>query len=233
VGGNAFLVECTGARVYAPLHDAVAIEQPVWGTMCMFGGADPLAELETPRFAAQACRVDERVSEGIVTVGGTEIQAVPLPGHTGSHTGYVTDDVFFTGDILAGEQELAQSPITYSYSITMRLQSLQKLRRYSCAYYVLGHGRPEQDIRSLIERNIEQANDVLALIKASLAKGCADIDQIYATVCRHYAIEVHTLKQYYLLYPTLHSYVSHLSRQGDLTHTFEDNRLLWCVANGR
>jgi glyoxylase-like metal-dependent hydrolase (beta-lactamase superfamily II) len=233
VGGNAFLVEHTGARVYAPPHDAIVIEKPVWGTMCMFGGADPLAELEAPRFAAQACQVDVRVSEGVVVVGGTEVQVVPLPGHTGSHTGYVIEDVFFTGDILAGEEELAQSPITYAYSITMRLQSLEKLQRYCCAYYVLGHGNPEQDIQSLIERNIEQVDDVLAFIQAFLTQGCADIDQIYTAVCRHYGITVRTLKQYFLLYPTLHSYISHLSRNGDITHAFEANRLLWCLPNGR
>ncbi len=233
VGGNAFLVEHTGARVYAPLHDAIVIEQPVWGTMCMFGGADPLAELQTPRFAAQACKVDVRVSEGMLAVGGTDVQVVPLPGHTGSHTGYIIGDVFFTGDILAGKQELAQSPITYAYSITMRLQSLEKLRHHSCAYYVLGHGKPEQDIRSLIERNIAQVNDVLALIQDLLTNGPADVDQIYTAVCRHYGITVRTLKQFYLLYPTLHSYISHLSRNGDITHSFEENRLLWCLANAR
>jgi glyoxylase-like metal-dependent hydrolase (beta-lactamase superfamily II) len=233
VGGNAFLVEHTGARVYAPLHDAIAIEQPVWGTMCMFGGADPLAELEMPRFAAQPCKVDVRVGTGTVSVAGTQVQVVPLPGHTGSHTGYIIDDVFFTGDILAGDQELAHAPITYAYSITMRLQSLEKLRRYSCAHYVLGHGKPEQDIGSLIERNIDRVNDVLAFIKAFLEQGCADVDQIYAALCRHYGIKVHTLKQYFLIYPTLHSYISHLSRNGDITHTFEANRLLWCLANGR
>ncbi len=233
VGGNAFLVEHTGARVYAPPHDAIVIEQPVWGTMCMFGGADPLAELGTPRFAAQACKVDVRVSEGVVVLGGTEVQVVPLPGHTGSHTGYVIDDVFFTGDILAGQQELAQSPITYAYSITMRLESLERLRRYSCAYYVLGHGKPEQDIQALIERNIDQVNNVLAFIQAFLADGCADVEQIYSAVCRHYGIEVRTLKEYFLLYPTLHSYLSHLSRNGDITHAFEANRLLWCLADRR
>jgi len=233
VGGNAFLVEHTGAQVYAPPHDAIVIEKPVWGTMCMFGGADPLAELETPRFAAQACQVDVRVSEGVVVVGGTEVQVVPLPGHTGSHTGYLIEDVFFTGDILAGEEELAQSPITYAYSITMRLQSLEKLRRYSCAWYVLGHGKPEPDIQSLIECNIEQVNGVLAFIKAFLAQGCADFDQIYTAICRHYGIRVRTLKQYFLLYPTLHSYISHLSRNGDIIHAFEANRLLWCLPDGR
>jgi glyoxylase-like metal-dependent hydrolase (beta-lactamase superfamily II) len=233
VGGNAYLVQQTGARVYAPRHDAIAIEQPVWGTMCMFGGADPLAELETPRFAAQACQVDERVSAGVVVVGGTPVEAVPLPGHTGSHTGYVIEDVFFTGDILAGEQELARAPITYAYSITMRLQSLRKLRDYSCAHYVLGHGEPLKSIDALIERNIDQVNDVLGSIKAFLAQGCASIDDIYAAICRQYGLSVRTLKQYYLIYPTLHAYISHLSRRGDITHAFESSRLLWCLSNGR
>src|SRR5512136_1351604 len=63
VGGNAYLVEHTGAKVYAPLHDGIVLRYPIWGTLCTFGGAEPITELSVPRFAPHACAVDVIVTE--------------------------------------------------------------------------------------------------------------------------------------------------------------------------
>ena len=229
VGGNAYLVEHTGAKVYAPLYDSVVLEYPVWGTMCTFGGADPIAELSVPRFKAQPCAVDVTVTEGELQIAGLTVQVVPLPGHTGTHTGYIVNDVFFTGDILAGEAELANAAISYAYSITKRLQSLDKLRHYSCAYYVLGHGKIERDITALIERNTAQVMDTLDFVRGYLADRSADTSQVLSAVCTHYGINIRNLKQYFLFYPTLHSFLSHLSNSGEITYEIKDNRLLWCA----
>jgi len=236
VGGNAYLVEHTGAQVYAPLYDSIVLQQPLWGTLCMFGGAEPIAELRAPRFAAEPCAVDVVVTAGQLHVAGVVVQAVPLPGHTGTHTGYVVGDVFFTGDSLAGDAELAHSPISYAYSVTRRLESLRQLRRYSCARYVLGHGAPEHEITVLIERNIAQLTDVMSFIKGYLARsrpgGVSDdgveVGEILKALCEHYGIEIRTARQYFLLYPTLHSFLSHLSNNGEISYRVFDNRLLWC-----
>jgi glyoxylase-like metal-dependent hydrolase (beta-lactamase superfamily II) len=229
VGGNAYLVEHTGARVYAPVYDSVVLQYPLWGTLCMFSGADPLDELRVPRFAAQPCAADVLVTEGTLEIAGVTVRVVPLPGHTGTHTGYIVGDVFFTGDILAGEAELSNAPILYAFSITQRLESLKKLRHYSCAYYVLGHGEMQRDIISLIDRNIAQVEDVLSFIRTYLAQGGAEANALFPAVCEHYGIQVHNAKQYYLLYPTLHSFLSHLSNHGEITYEIRDNRLFWHV----
>ena len=227
VGGNAYLVEHTGARVYAPLHDGIVMRYPLWGTMCTFGGAEPIAELSVARFAPPACAVDVTVSEGELEIAGVKVQVVPLPGHTGSHTGYIVNDVFFTGDLLAGDAELDNAPISYAYSVTRRLRSLEGLRHYSCAAYVLGHGPVERDIAGLVERNIARVNDVLAFIRQYLAGGGAEASELLGAVCAHYGIRIRNVREYYMLYPTLHSFLSHLHNSGEIAHRVEDNRLLW------
>jgi len=230
VGGNADLVRRTGAQVYAPRHDSAAIEHPVWTTMCLFGGAEPLDELRTPRFAPQPCPVDVIVSEGVIEVAGVTVDVVSLPGHTGSHTGYIVNDVFFTGDIVAGEAELANAPISYAYSVTKRLESLRKLRGYHCEYYVLGHGQVEREIGELVERNIAQVEETLQLICRHLARGCLEANDLLRAVCTHYGIQIRLVKQYYYWYPILHSYLSHLSNSGQIRYEIRDQRLLWCGA---
>jgi len=233
VGGNAYLVEHTGARIYAPVYDSVVLQYPLWGTLCRFSGADPLNELRVPRFAAQPCKADVLVTEGELEVAGVKVQVVPLPGHTMSHTGYIVQDVFFTGDILAGDAELANAAVSYAYSITKRIESLEKLRGYSCARCVLGHGEVQQDVQSLIERNIAQVTEVLDLIKALLAQEPAEASRLFEAVCAHYRIDLRTIKEYYLLFPTLHSFLSHLSNSGQITHTVRNNRLLWRLPEGK
>jgi len=230
VGGNAYLVQHTGAKVYAPLYDSVVLQYPIWGTLCMFGGADPIAKLRVPRFAPQPCPVDVIVTEGEIAIAGVTVQVVPLPGHTGTHTGYIVNDVFFTGDILAGEAELTNSAISYAYSITKRLQSLSKLRHYSCAYYVLGHGKIQRDISVLIDRNIARIKETLDFIQGYLAENAAEATEILRAVCKYYGTEIHNVRQYFLWYSTLHSFLSHLSNSGAITYEIRNNRLVWHTA---
>jgi glyoxylase-like metal-dependent hydrolase (beta-lactamase superfamily II) len=232
VGGNAYLVAHTGARIYAPIYDSVVLQNPLWGTMCMFSGADPLDELRAPRFAAEPCKADVLVAEEMLLVAGVAVKPVSLPGHTASHTGYIVSDVFFTGDVLAGEEELENTHISYAYSVTRRLESLEKLKGYRCARYVLGHGTVHEDIAALIERNIAQVQDVLDCIKAFLKRGEAQASQILETVCAHYGIQARNVREYYLLYPTLHAYLGHLSNSGQIAPAVKDNRLVWSAGGG-
>jgi len=233
VGGNSYLVERTGARVYAPLYDGIAMQDPLWGTMCTFCGADPIDELRSPRFAPQPSPVDITVAEGEMEIAGIRVQVVPLPGHTVSHTGYLVEDVLFTGDTLAGAEELASATVSYAYSITRRLESLDRLRQYRCAYYVLGHGSLESDIAGLIDRNIAQVVSVLDFIKSCLAQRSMESTELLRATCVHYDIDIRNVRQYFLLYPTLHSYLSHLNNEGEIESCVEENRLLWRLAERR
>jgi glyoxylase-like metal-dependent hydrolase (beta-lactamase superfamily II) len=232
VGGNAYLVEHTGAQVYAPRYDAVVLQYPLWGTMFLFNGADPLDELRTPRFAAEPCEADVIVSEGQMEIAGVSVLPVALPGHTSTHTGYLINDVFFIGDILAGDVELANTALSYAYSVTQRLASLAKLRGYRCAYYVLGHGNVERDITGLTERNIAHIRDVLEFIKGFLAQGDAEASAIFEAVCAHYGIVLCNIRQYSLLYSTLHSFLSHLGNSGEIAFVIRNSHLIWHLSGG-
>ncbi len=227
VGGNAYLVEKTGARVYAPRYDAVIMADPLWGTLCTFGGAEPIDELRLPRFSPEPCAVDVVVADGTTTVAGIPFEVVSLPGHTASHVGYIVNRVFFTGDALAGPEELSGSPVSYAYSVGQCLQSLEKLRRFSCSWYVPGHGAVLQDIQGVIDLNVAQINRMLDAVQASLDGSAADSSDIMVGVCRLLGLELHSTKHYYLLSPTLHSALSYLSNSGRIHHTIRNNRMLW------
>jgi glyoxylase-like metal-dependent hydrolase (beta-lactamase superfamily II) len=232
VGGNAYLVQHTAARVYAPAYDAVVMADPIWGTVCTFGGAEPIDELRIPRFAPEPCPADMIVAEGHINVADIPVQVVPLPGHTASHVGYIVGDVFFTGDILAGYAELAGAPVSYAYSIGMRLESLARLRRYSCSWYVPGHGPAQQDIADLVNLNIAQVHRMLDTILACLDQGPAEASEIMVAMCGSLGVAVKDIKHYYLVYPTLYAALSYLSNSGEIRNEVQANRLLWSRAKG-
>jgi glyoxylase-like metal-dependent hydrolase (beta-lactamase superfamily II) len=228
-GGNAYLVERAGAKVYAPLSDAIVLRQPMWSTLCLFAGADPINELKIPRFSMRPSPVDVIVTEGEMTVAGVTIEAVALPGHTATHTGYIASGVFFLGDALCGEQELENAGIPYGYSVTLRLNTLQKLRNTNCDYYLLAHDDLRCDIGQLVELNHNRVQETLAFIVDYLSQQPAEASDVMVAVCEHFGLQLHKVQGFFLLHPTIYSHLSHLHNRGEIAFKIEDNRLLWTI----
>jgi glyoxylase-like metal-dependent hydrolase (beta-lactamase superfamily II) len=228
-GGNAYLVERAGVKIYAPLHASVILRQPVWGTLCLFAGADPINELAIPRFSMRPSPVDVIVTEGEMTVDGVTVEVVALPGHTGTHTGYIASGVFFLGDALCSEQELENAGIPYGYSVTMRLDTLQKLRSYNCDYYLLAHGDLRRDIGELVELNRKRVEETLAFILDYLSRQPAEASDVMVAVCEHFDLQLHKVQEFFLLHPTIYSHLSHLHNRDEIAFKIEGNRLLWYV----
>jgi glyoxylase-like metal-dependent hydrolase (beta-lactamase superfamily II) len=228
-GGNAYLVERAGVKVYAPLYDAVVLRQPVWSILCMFAGADPIHELAIPRFTMRPSPVDVIVTEGELRVAGVTVEAVALPGHTGTHTGYIASGVLFLGDALCSEQELENAGIPYGYSVTMRLDTLQKLRHYHCDYYLLAHGSLRRDIGELVELNRKRVEETLAFIVDYLSQQPAEASDVMVAVCEHFGLQLRKVQGFFLLHPTIYSHLSHLHNGGEIAFKIEGNRLLWYI----
>jgi len=228
-GGNAYLVEQAGVKVYAPLYDAMVLRQPVWSTLCLFAGADPIHELAIPRFSMRPSPVDVIVTEGELAVAGVTVEAVALPGHTGTHTGYIASGVFFLGDALCSEQELENSGIPYGYSVTLRLDTLQKLCNSHCDYYLLAHGDLRRDISELVELNRQRVEETLAFIVDYLSRQPAEASDVMVAVCEHFGLQLHKVQEFFLLHPTIYSHLSHLHNRGEIAFKIEGNRLLWYV----
>jgi len=230
VGGNAYIVERSGAKVYAPLLDSVILQYPVWGTLFLFGGAEPIQELAVPRYSPRPCTPDVLVTDGEYDIAGMHIRAIPLPGHTGGHTGYLVEDVLFSGDTLASEQELNDRRVVYAYSITKRLESLKRLQGLSCAWYLLSHDIPRRDIGELVTRNIAQVEDTLRFILGYLANSPAEANDILDALCQRYDIHLRHLRDYSLLSLTAFAYLSHLHNSGEIAYAIEGYRLRWCIS---
>ena len=92
------------------------------------------------------------------TVGGEQIRAVALPGHTEGSTAWLWRDVLFTGDaVFAMDGETLRIPPELVTDDEDRaLASLRKLRDVDFAYLVDGHygvtRAPQRKLAALLER---------------------------------------------------------------------------------
>jgi glyoxylase-like metal-dependent hydrolase (beta-lactamase superfamily II) len=234
-GGNALLVEATGAAIYAPAGEAVALERPLVGAMSLFCGAYPIAELRGPRYFPKPCPGDHQVTAGTIPVAGLEVEVVPLPGHSPDHKGYLVDGVFFVGDALIPQDAIDAGLISYIHNVADSLVALDAITQHECRWAVPGHGPAvaDADVALLVATNRVRMLEVLDVIREAVARGPLRADDVLACVCRHFGIELRIANNFYQTFTTIHACLSYLRERGQVGFALTDNELRWFAVEER
>ncbi|MDP9367232.1 MAG: MBL fold metallo-hydrolase [Chloroflexota bacterium] len=225
-GGNAAVVKRTGARVYALAFDEAVLRYPLLQPMTLFAGADPLETLRGNFLLADPSPVDEVVQPGSLLVEGIEVEVVPLPGHSPNQVGYLVDGVFFCADVVLPESVLAKYKIPYLCSVTDHLGALDTAEAVACQVAVPGHGEQVESLAGLVRANRALILEVMERV-AFLAQEPVTAEGILTDLLNHYAAAVTDAPSFYLLQPTVYAFLSHLHRQGRLTHEVRHGQSLW------
>ena len=159
-------VRASGARVYAARDDASLIENPEVNIRGMFSWAKPGDLLVTKLFRGEPCTVDGLIEDW----EDPRATAVPLPGHTLGHTGFLTaDGVLFTGDALYLEGIWERHRLPYAIDPAHVAASLERIRSTDFEWLVPGHGWPVP--RDEAERHIDFHLSQLREIEHLLVEG--------------------------------------------------------------
>jgi glyoxylase-like metal-dependent hydrolase (beta-lactamase superfamily II) len=221
IGGNRFLQERTGCRIYGAGVDRVFMEHPVLEPTMLYGGY-PHKALRNHFLMAQESRVEE-LSETVLPQG---LSMVRLDGHSLSMVGIETDDgVWFLADSLTSEAILGKYHISFLYDVDAYLKSLDTVCHLEGRLYIPAHAAPVEDIRPLAQVNRAKALELLELIQTFCQEGCI-FEDLVKRVFDHYGLTL-DFSQYVLSGSTLRSYLSYLLDRGKLEAIFEDNRLIW------
>ncbi|MGC8838023.1 MAG: MBL fold metallo-hydrolase, partial [Anaerolineae bacterium] len=212
-GGNAYLVHTEGARLYAPVDEATWVRSPEWGLVFLFGGAEPVEGMATRRLLPEAAPVHAVVCEGTLRLAGVRVEALHLPGHTRGHMGYLVDDVLFLGDALATEAELAYG-LPYTYSVSLKLETLERLESVRAEWYVPGHGEPRRELAPLLQANRAAVERVCAAIRALLAAGPMSEEEVVARVLQEVGATPRRLGEFHMARATVLSHLSYLHGRG-------------------
>lgn len=140
IAGNGFFPE---ARVHIHEADLVGIES-LDGLMSIYGMVDPEAERKFRRTVVDVFNFTPRpdaqgFSDGdVFDLGGVQVEAVHLPGHTRGHSGFrISEEVFFLSDI-----DLTGFGPYYGDAwsdLDDFEESLARVRDEEAAYYVTFH----------------------------------------------------------------------------------------------
>lgn len=221
IGGNQYLQNQTGCKIYAPGIDSAITSYPILEP-CMLYGAFPSNEMKNKFLMAKESNV--LLLEDSVLPEGLEI--INLFGHAPSMVGFKTkDNVIFLADSLSSKETLEKYKINYIFDVAAYLDTLEKIKNLEADMFVPAHAPASNDITELVQINIDSTLEIIKTIKSYLSSPIA-FDDLLAKVFEGYGLDMN-IGQHLLVGSTVRSFLAYLKNQGEVSYTFESNKLLW------
>ena len=224
IGGCKYLQAQTGCKVYSPGVERDFTRHTLLEPALLYGGFPPKA-LRPKFLMAQESDADELASAELPE--GFEI--IPLPGHCFEMVGFRTpDDVVFLADCLSSRATLEKYRIGFIYDVQAYLDTLEKVKSLSGAFFVPAHAEACEDVSELAQYNIDTVNEIAGRIK-SICTQPVNFEALLKRLFDEYALEL-SFEQYALVGSTVKSYLAWLMDKGQLKAKCESNLLLWEAA---
>lgn len=221
IGGNRYLQQQTGCKIYAPGIDCAITRHPILEPAFLYGGY-PCAELRHKFLLAQESGAEELKEENVP--GGMEI--IPLPGHFFDMVGFRTrDDVVYLADCLSSRETLDKYQISFIYDVAAYLETLKKVAAMEARLFVPAHAEATENISGLAEYNADKVWEIAGRIESICAQPLM-FEEILRQLFKDYGLSMN-FEQYVLVGSTVRSYLSWLKETGRLEVIFDDGRLLW------
>ncbi|MEM4330801.1 MAG: MBL fold metallo-hydrolase [Candidatus Pacearchaeota archaeon] len=227
-GGNRYIKEKTGAKIYAPEVESAIIQFPLLEPLYLFSGASPLKDLQNKFLMAQPSDVDYVIKrdERRLKFDEIELGIIPLPGHSPNQIGVEADEVLFCADSLFSEDVLKRHKIPFYVDIDKARETFKFLRESKYKFYVPSHAEPRESLIELVNANLEAINGVERYILEEF-NGKRTTEQILKDICVHYQINIQGTQQYYLMNTIVMAYLSSLYNRGKLKVEVRENSLFW------
>ncbi len=221
IGGNQYLQQQTGCKVFADGIEKAFTEFPVLEPSFLYGGFPP-GELRhkflfaKPSSAVPFCDKDFP----------DEIEIIPLKGHFFDMTGFRTpDNVVFLADCLSSRETLEKYRISFIYDVAEYLKTLDMVKELKADIFVPAHSEAATDIRELAELNQQMVYEIADRI-TGLLETPMNSETLLKCIFDEYNLKMN-FEQYVLVGSTVRSYLAWLKDNGKVTVSFVDNQLLW------
>jgi glyoxylase-like metal-dependent hydrolase (beta-lactamase superfamily II) len=225
-GANAFVVKRTGCEVWAPEIESATIAHPLLQPAMLYGGADPVDALRSKFLLAQPSPVDGELRAGVQPFMGSEIELVPLPGHSPNQMGVRVDGVLFCADVVFPPAAIDKYRIPYLFGLTDHLESLKRARTCEAHVMVPGHGHHVQSLEDLVTLNLAAIERTLDCLREVLCEP-RTTDEASGLVFERLDVPVTDAQGYFLLRPTISAYLAHLDRIGEAQCQVVNRQVLW------
>ena len=221
VGGNRFLQERTGCRVYAPAIERDFTEHTVLESAFLYGGFPP-KDLRHKFLYAQESAA-EPLTDAVMPEG---LSILPLPGHSFSMVGFFAPDgVCYIGDAVSSRETLEKYRVGFLYDVGAHLQTLEALKSVEATCFVPSHAPATEDVKSLLDCNIDAVRETAERITA-ICRTPQCFEDVLARLFTDYGLDM-SFQQYALVGSTVRSYLSYLKTEGRVDVRIRDGYLLW------
>ena len=168
IGGNQFLQQKTGCRVFSGGIEKAFTEYPVLEPSFLYGGY-PCKDLRHKFLLAKPSVVTDFSDESFPK----EMKIIPLKGHFFDMVGFRTpDDTVFLADCLSSRETLDKYQIGFIYDVEEYLKTLEMVKVMKAKMFVPAHAPAADDIAGLADINIakvyEIADKILSIDRKSV-----------------------------------------------------------------
>ena len=221
IGGNAYLQEQTGCKIYANGMERCFTEFPLLEPTFLYGGFPP-ESLRYKFLLARQSRPEALSAESLPAC----LTSLPLPGHCGDMVGFRTDEgIVYLADCLAAEETLEKYGTVFLWDVAAYLQTLEQVKTMDGALFIPSHAAPTENIAPLAQFNIDATLRTAEQIVGCCAEPC-QFEAILKQLFDFYGNCMNPT-QYVLVGSTLRSYLTWLQNIGKVDCVFEENRMLW------
>lgn len=221
IGGNQYLQNQAGCKVYAPGIECAFTRYPVLEPSFLYGGF-PIKELCHKFLMAQPSNAQE-LTQDIMPEG---FQVIPLPGHFFDMVGFRTpDDTVYLADCLSSRQMLDKYQIGFIYDIAAYLKTLEMVKTMQAKIFIPAHADVCEEITDLVQHNIDKVMEIAEKI-IDICEEPLCFEFILKRLFDDYKLDM-TYEQYVLVGSTVRSYIAWLKDTGKLNGLFENHMLLW------
>ena len=221
IGGNRYLQEQTGCRIFAPGMERDFAAHPILEPSFLYGGNPPKA-LRHKFLLAQESEVLP-LTEDALPAGW---RMIPLPGHAFDMAGFRTPDgIVFLADCLASEETLEKYQISFLVDAGAYLKTLEAVQAMEAPLFIPAHAGAVEDISPLVRKNAEKVLEIGDRIE-QICREPVCFDQLLQRLFEAYGLSM-TFEQHALVGSTVRSYLTWLSETGRVAPQIDQNRLLW------
>jgi glyoxylase-like metal-dependent hydrolase (beta-lactamase superfamily II) len=230
-GGNAQIVRRTGVPVHAPAVEEAVIRNPGYEPVYLFGGAEPIGALRNRFLQAEPSPVDHVFRAGErITIGGREMAAVDLAGHSLAQTGIRVGDVLFAADAFFGPEPLAKHGIPFLVDAGGMRASLHRLLGDAARAMVPGHGEVEREPEATLRINVAVLDRVFDWLRDRLAMEPASTETLLEEIAPAFGLRMGDPSAWVLNRCAVLGFLSTLEREGAADVIVEGGQWLWCEA---
>ncbi len=221
IGGNKYLQEQTGCKIYSGGIEAAFTKYPVLEPSFLYGGY-PCKDLRHKFLMAQESEVTDFSDESFPK----EIEVIPLSGQFFDMAGFrMPDGVVFLADCLSSRETLKKYAVSFIYDVGAYLETLDKVEQMEARMFVPAHAEASADVKELVRHNRDKVQSIAERI-LSICREPLQFEKILQEVFKGYGLSMN-FEQYVLVGSTVRSYLSWLKDMGKLEVVFCDSMLLW------